>query len=73
MPGAGLYDHIGGGFCRYTVDGEWLVPHFEKMLYDNGLFLGMLSEVYRETQNPPFRPAPARNGGMATARYGRDA
>ncbi len=50
----GLYDHIGGGFCRYTVDGEWLVPHFEKMLYDNGLFLGMLAEVYRETQNPLF-------------------
>lgn len=50
----GLYDHLGGGFCRYTVDAEWLVPHFEKMLYDNGLFLGILSEVYRETQNPLF-------------------
>lgn len=50
----GLYDHLGGGFCRYTVDGEWLVPHFEKMLYDNGLFLSILSEVYRETRNPLF-------------------
>ena len=50
----GLYDHLGGGFCRYTVDAEWLVPHFEKMLYDNGLFLSILSEVYRETQNPLF-------------------
>ena len=50
----GLYDHIGGGFCRYTVDEEWLVPHFEKMLYDNALFLSVLSEVYRETQNPLF-------------------
>jgi uncharacterized protein YyaL (SSP411 family) len=50
----GLYDHLGGGFCRYTVDAEWLVPHFEKMLYDNALFLGILSEVYRETRNPLF-------------------
>lgn len=50
----GIYDHLGGGFCRYTVDAEWLVPHFEKMLYDNGLFLGILSEVYKETHNPLF-------------------
>lgn len=50
----GLYDHLGGGFCRYTVDAEWLVPHFEKMLYDNALFLKILSEVYRETKNPLF-------------------
>ena len=32
----GIYDHIGGGFARYSVDEKWLVPHFEKMLYDNG-------------------------------------
>jgi len=50
----GIYDHVGGGFCRYSVDSEWLVPHFEKMLYDNALFLGILAEVYRETQNPLF-------------------
>lgn len=50
----GIYDHVGGGFCRYSVDSEWLVPHFEKMLYDNALFLSILSEVYRETQNPLF-------------------
>ncbi|MDE1151461.1 MAG: thioredoxin domain-containing protein [Micavibrio sp.] len=51
----GIYDHLGGGFARYTVDAEWLVPHFEKMLYDNALFVSLLAEVYKETQNPLFR------------------
>jgi len=50
----GIYDHIGGGFCRYAVDAEWLVPHFEKMLYDNALFVSLLSEVHRETKNALF-------------------
>jgi hypothetical protein len=50
----GIYDHIGGGFSRYTVDAEWLVPHFEKMLYDNAQFIALLAEVYRETQHPLF-------------------
>ncbi len=50
----GIYDHLGGGFSRYTVDAEWLVPHFEKMLYDNAQFLSLLSEVYKEMQNPLF-------------------
>lgn len=50
----GIYDHIGGGFFRYTVDGAWEIPHFEKMLADNALFVSLLSEVYRETQNPIF-------------------
>jgi uncharacterized protein YyaL (SSP411 family) len=50
----GIYDHIGGGFCRYSVDAEWLVPHFEKMLYDNALFIDLLSELWRETRNPLF-------------------
>ena len=39
----GIYDHVGGGFARYSVDAEWLVPHFEKMLYDNGQLLSLLS------------------------------
>jgi uncharacterized protein YyaL (SSP411 family) len=51
----GLYDHVGGGFHRYTVDEGWLVPHFEKMLYDNALFVSLLSEVYAGTQHPLFR------------------
>ena len=50
----GIYDHIGGGFARYSVDEFWLVPHFEKMLYDNALLLDLLTEVWRETQDPLF-------------------
>lgn len=50
----GIYDHIGGGFARYAVDDEWLVPHFEKMLADNALFISLLSDVFLETKNPIF-------------------
>jgi uncharacterized protein YyaL (SSP411 family) len=48
----GIYDHLGGGFARYSVDELWLVPHFEKMLYDNALLIDLMTEVYRETANP---------------------
>ena len=47
----GIYDHLGGGFARYSVDERWLVPHFEKMLYDNALLIDLLCEAYRETGN----------------------
>ena len=47
----GIYDHLGGGFARYSVDERWLVPHFEKMLYDNALLLDLMCEAYRETGN----------------------
>ena len=47
MASGGMYDHIGGGFARYSVDREWLVPHFEKMLYDQAL----LVRVYRQAYN----------------------
>ena len=47
----GIYDHLGGGFARYSVDARWLVPHFEKMLYDNALLLDLMCEAYRETGN----------------------
>ena len=50
----GIYDHLGGGFARYSVDERWLVPHFEKMLYDNALLLELLTEVWRETKSPLF-------------------
>ena len=43
----GLYDHLGGGFCRYSVDGEWMIPHFEKMLYDNGPLLALCAQAAR--------------------------
>src|SRR5690606_9813036 len=51
---AGIYDHLGGGFARYAVDERWLVPHFEKMLYDNALLIDLMTEAYRETGNPLF-------------------
>ncbi len=50
----GIYDHIGGGFARYTVDEKWLVPHFEKMLYDNAQILDLLTEAWKETRNPLY-------------------
>ena len=50
----GIYDHLGGGFARYAVDERWLVPHFEKMLYDNALLIDLLTEAWRETQNPLY-------------------
>jgi uncharacterized protein YyaL (SSP411 family) len=43
----GIYDQLGGGFARYATDKAWLVPHFEKMLYDNALLIGLLSELYQ--------------------------
>lgn len=51
----GIYDHLGGGFARYSVDPFWLVPHFEKMLYDNALLIDLMTEVWRETQEPLFK------------------
>ena len=51
----GLYDHVEGGFARYSVDHEWKVPHFEKMLYDNAQLLSTYSMVYREAQNPVYK------------------
>ncbi|MBI4724348.1 MAG: thioredoxin domain-containing protein, partial [Rhodomicrobium sp.] len=47
----GIYDHLGGGFARYSVDERWLVPHFEKMLYDNALLIELMTEVWKETQS----------------------
>ncbi|MBI1385978.1 MAG: DUF255 domain-containing protein [Rhizobiales bacterium] len=48
----GIYDHLAGGFARYSVDERWLVPHFEKMLYDNALLVSLMTEVWRETKDP---------------------
>ncbi|MGM0578774.1 MAG: thioredoxin domain-containing protein [Myxococcota bacterium] len=47
MAAGGIYDHLGGGFHRYTVDERWLVPHFEKMLYDNASLLGLYTEAWQ--------------------------
>src|SRR5215468_3891639 len=45
MAEGGIYDHLGGGFARYSVDAKWLVPHFEKMLYDQAQLLGIYADV----------------------------
>jgi uncharacterized protein len=51
----GIYDHLGGGFARYSVDERWLVPHFEKMLYDNALLIELMGEAWRETGNDLYK------------------
>lgn len=55
MQRGGIYDHIGGGFSRYSVDEEWLQPHFEKMLYDNALLMDAYLEAYKATKKPIYR------------------
>ncbi len=54
MAYGGIYDQIGGGFARYSTDAEWHIPHFEKMLYDNGQLLSAYSNAYKLTQNPLY-------------------
>ena len=51
----GLHDHVGGGFSRYSTDQRWLVPHFEKMLYDNALLVQLFSELYQITKKDEYR------------------
>ncbi|MFQ5959315.1 MAG: thioredoxin domain-containing protein, partial [Alphaproteobacteria bacterium] len=75
----GIYDHLGGGFARYAVDERWLVPHFEKMLYDNALILELLAHLWQETGDALFknrteetvawvlREMAAPDGGFASA------
>ena len=50
----GIYDHLGGGFARYSTDERWLAPHFEKMLYDNAQLIELLTLVWQETRTPLF-------------------
>ena len=66
----GIYDHLGGGFARYSVDERWLVPHFEKMLYDNALLIDLICEVYREGGNELYARR-IDETAMAAARDGR--
>jgi uncharacterized protein YyaL (SSP411 family) len=55
MAAGGIYDHLGGGFSRYSVDGVWLVPHFEKMLYDNALLIRLYLHGWQLTGEERFR------------------
>ena len=52
MARGGIYDQLGGGFARYSVDADWVVPHFEKMLYDNALLLRVYLHWWRLTGSP---------------------
>ena len=61
MARGGIYDQLGGGFARYSVDARWDVPHFEKMLYDNALLLRVYTHWHR-------RPAAARLPGSPARR-----
>ena len=75
----GIYDHLGGGFARYSVDDKWLVPHFEKMLYDNAQLIMLMTHVWRETRSPVlaerisetvdwvFREMTVTGGGFASS------
>ena len=54
MARGGIYDHLGGGFARYSTDERWLVPHFEKMLYDNALLASVYLEAFQVTGEPEF-------------------
>ena len=79
MARGGIYDHIGGGFARYSTDARWLVPHFEKMLYTNALMTVVYLEAYQATGEKMFssmaenilgyvlRDMTAPNGGFYTA------
>ncbi|HNU15607.1 MAG TPA: thioredoxin domain-containing protein, partial [Chitinophagaceae bacterium] len=55
MIDGGIYDQVGGGFARYSTDAEWLVPHFEKMLYDNALLVAVLSEAFQLSKKERYR------------------
>jgi uncharacterized protein YyaL (SSP411 family) len=55
MAMGGIYDHLGGGFARYSTDARWLVPHFEKMLYDNALLIPCYLETYQATGEAAYR------------------
>ena len=54
MADGGLFDHVGGGFCRYSVDRYWQIPHFEKMLYDNGPLLALYAQAFIATGDDDF-------------------
>jgi len=54
MSQGGIYDHLGGGYARYSTDNSWLVPHFEKMLYDNAQLIELLTWAWQDTKNPLY-------------------
>ena len=63
MARGGIYDHLGGGFCRYATDRRWAIPHFEKMLYDNGALLGLYADALALGPDPLFTGAVRETAG----------
>ena len=61
----GMYDHLAGGFCRYSTDEKWMIPHFEKMLYDNGQLLYLYSQAYLLSDNALFKRAATQTADWA--------
>lgn len=55
MAAGGIYDHLRGGFARYSVDGKWHIPHFEKMLYDNGQLVSLYADAYKWNAKPRYK------------------
>lgn len=55
MANGGIYDHLGGGFARYSTDPDWHIPHFEKMLYDNSQLVSLYAQAYQLTHNPLYK------------------
>ena len=70
MARGGLYDQLGGGFSRYSVDATWTVPHFEKMLYDNALLLRVYALAWRATSEPLFRRIAEETAGFMIRELG---
>ena len=68
MAEGGIYDQLGGGFCRYSTDEHWTIPHFEKMLYDNGPLLALYSRRVARHARPAVRESRARDRGVGDAR-----
>jgi len=65
MASGGVYDQLGGGFCRYSVDDYWMIPHFEKMLYDNGQLLALYADAALATNDALFRRIAFETGEWA--------
>jgi len=63
MARGGIYDQVGGGFARYSVDARWAIPHFEKMLYDNGWLLRVYADAWAATRDPLFEKVCAETAG----------
>jgi uncharacterized protein YyaL (SSP411 family) len=72
MARGGIYDQLGGGFARYSVDARWVVPHFEKMLYDNALLLGAYTSWYAVSDDPLARRIAVETADFLLAELGTD-